>query len=142
MSIIVFFAGNVFLGAASLIWELTPEPKKFSVFAAAFGNIVGPFYAALAFGGLIWTIHIQQRESTETREQLAKAARVQGAQVKAARDSARLIAMTALVNYYQPRTSDAFGGAISSEAKRKVPEIVQKIEGLLTEIENQRDSEE
>jgi hypothetical protein len=107
-----------------------------------FGNIVGPFYAALAFGGLIWTIHVQQRESTETREELAKAASAQGAQVKAARDSARLTAMTALINYYQPRTSDAFGGVVSSEAKRKVPEIVQKIEGLLTEIENEQASKE
>ena len=100
---------------AWFVWRGLPVPKDLEVFAAAFGDIVGPLFAALAFAGLIYTalmqreeLSLQRVELKQTREELERTANAQEAsekaltaQVKIAQLSARLNAATALLNHYE-----------------------------------------
>lgn len=102
-------------GVARFVWGGLPVPKDLSVFAEAFGNIVGPLFAALAFGGLIYTawmqrieLSLQRQELGQTREELKRTADAQEAseaalseQVRIAQLAARLNAAVALLDHYE-----------------------------------------
>jgi 23S rRNA maturation mini-RNase III len=95
------------LGIGWFIWQWLPEPKDVSVFAAAFGDIVGPLFAALAFFGVIYTVLTQREELSLQRQEMKRTAdaqekseRTMQKQVRATQISAQLNAMTALINFY------------------------------------------
>lgn len=101
-------------GVAWLVWRGLSTPKDVGVFAEAFGNIVGPLFAALAFAGLIYTalmqreeLSLQREELRETRAELKRTADAQeaaekalAAQVDTAKLAARLNAAVAIAEYY------------------------------------------
>lgn len=107
----------MFLGAGWVIWQALPAPKDVSMFAAAFGDIVGTLFAALAFVGLIYTVLLQRKELSlqrqelrETREELKRTADAQVAseqafreQINVAKLTARLNAGTALLEFHEKR---------------------------------------
>lgn len=99
---------------AWFVWQRLPPQKDVTLFASAFGDIVGPLFAALAFAGLIYTalmqreeLLLQRKELRETREELKRTADAQeaaekalAAQVDVAQLAARLSAAQALYGYY------------------------------------------
>lgn len=100
------------LSVGWFIWQGLPATKDLGVFAEAFGNIVGPLFAALAFAGLIYTalmqreeLSLQRQELRETREELKRTADAQeasekalAAQVETMKVTARLNGLAALLN--------------------------------------------
>lgn len=134
---------------AWLIWQGLPAPKDVSVFAEAFGNIVGPLFAALAFAGLIYTalmqreeLSLQRQELKETREELKRTADAQEAseaalseQVRIAQLSARLNAAIALLDLYDFQTSKLPSSyPTGSEYERKHKEIRANREDMQNEL--------
>lgn len=150
--IIVLFVVEVPVLIGWFTWRSIPTPKDFGAFAQAFGSIVGSLFAGLAFAGLIYTalmqreeLSLQRQELRETREELKRQADAQEAseaalraQVEAAQLSARLTAMTTLIGFYNSRSTGLFGETAGEEARRKVPEIAQRIESLLVEFEDRQ----
>ncbi len=140
------------LGVGWFVWQQLPPPKDVSTFAGAFGDIVGPLFAALAFAGLIYTalmqreeLGLQREELRETRAELRRTADAQEAsekalqaQVKAADLTARLNAATALLEHYRstaPGPFAAIGDAVAWEERQAFIEARDRnIEEVLGEI--------
>ena len=99
---------------AWLIWRGLPTPKDVSVFAEAFGNIVGPLFAAYTALMQREELSLQRQELRETRGELKRTADAQEAsqkalqaqekalqaQVDTAKLAARLNAAVAIVEHY------------------------------------------
>ncbi len=141
---------------ARFVWEQLPPPKDVSAFAAVFGDIVGPLFAALAFAGLIYTalmqreeLGLQREELRETRAELRRTADAQEAsekalqaQVEASELTARLNAATALLGYYTnlmppgglviATTPDekAVAETFSRETEHKIKDVLNEIISL------------
>ena len=96
-------AVQVLYGLAVLYW-VSPDMATRGQFGDIFGGVNAAF-TGLAFAGVIYTILLQRRELELqrdelrlTRDELARSATAQGEQVEQLRESARLAALTALLN--------------------------------------------
>ncbi len=104
--VIASVVGVVVMPAAVgwFVWQGLPPPKDVTVFASAFGDIVGPLFAAFAFVGLLVTINAQ-------RDGLANAE----AQLKVSRLTARLNAATVVRQHYEDEIKRADGADDGNE---------------------------
>jgi hypothetical protein len=137
------------------VWQGLPPQKDVTVFASAFGDIVGPLFAALAFAGLIYTalmqreeLSLQREELRETRGELRRTADAQEASGQVLREQviiaqlvARLNAATALLGYYDhlasqiplhPKTSVHIQQRKDVKARRE--ELFEDINNLRNEL--------
>jgi hypothetical protein len=129
------------LGVGCFIWEQLPPPKDVTVFASAFGDVVGPLFAALAFAGLIYTalmqreeLSLQREELRETRAVLERTANAQTAQVDTAKQAAKLSALAAL--FTDTSRSAQFLGPryIGSEEGKEMLESLSKLRGQIEAV--------
>ncbi len=90
-----------------VVWQMYPF-QDFGIAAAAFGDIAGVLFSALAFGGLIFATFMQRRELSLQRQELSLQRReleqtrsVLQAQLETERLAASLSAATAMLEHYE-----------------------------------------
>lgn len=156
------FLGVVVMPAAVgwFIWQKLPPPKDVNRFAAAFGDIVGPLFAALAFAGLIYTapmqreeLALQREELRETRIELRRTADAQEAseaalqaQVDTARVAAKLNALASLLDNIErdpdlvPHLPTTGKQIRDIEAAERAQPLKQQIKDAIAELEGLSES--
>lgn len=101
-SIILIAAYCIYFGI-HLKQELGKDAEKWGQFGDFFGGLLNPLVAFAAFYWLTQSVKIQKKELSDTQKELAKAAAAQRAQVKQSEKNIRIAALSAMVNYLQPR---------------------------------------
>ncbi|MGE8495396.1 hypothetical protein [Comamonas sp.] len=92
---------------------------KWGTFGDFIGGVMNPIVAFAAFFWLTESVQIQKTELTETRLELAAAAKAQVALVSNGRTSVRLAALTALVNIESNAIDNLSNSIITLKANRK-----------------------
>jgi hypothetical protein len=119
-----------------LVFLLGPDMEARGQFGDIFGGI-NAFFTGLAFAGLIYTILLQRRELELQREELRltrgelhTSAKAQQEQVSELQESAKLSALTALLNVYSTEleplrdiTRDSMRDLASLKARLKSEEL-------------------
>jgi hypothetical protein len=119
-----------------LVFLLGPDMEARGQFGDVFGGI-NAFFTGLAFAGLIYTILLQRRELELQREELRltrgelhTSAKAQQEQVSELQESAKLSALTALLNVYSTEleplrdiTRDSMRDLASLKARLKSEEL-------------------